>query len=322
MSIPTKRLDALDPTFSPERNHEVAAMRDGISNKLRVEQILALLQSSDIPDAAVTLAKLAADARAAGNHTYDNTASGIDASTPQGAIDILAMGYRRRGAPIKIEESGTYTPDPEVKATIFEVQAAGGASADISLSSDNAMVSSGGNAGGYQKVFWDSPNEQEVTIVIGAGATASESPSAGGDTSISAVGMTVACSGGSSGRLSAASGNFVGIDSGAQGENSATGVAVIVNIRGQFGGPSFGAGPNTGVNNNAVITGSGGSTPFGAGGSGRAGASTNLLRSGRSPAPTAYGAGAGGSGVVRESETQSVDGANGADGVVYIWEFL
>lgn len=65
MSIPTKRLDSLDTTINPQRDHEVAAMRDGISNKLRIEQILALLQSSDIPNDAVTLAKLAADARAA-----------------------------------------------------------------------------------------------------------------------------------------------------------------------------------------------------------------------------------------------------------------
>jgi len=87
MTIPTRRLDALDQTFSPERDHEVAAMRDGISNKLRVEQILALLQTSDIPDAAVTLAKLADDARAASGHTFDDTTAQLGETDVQGAIE-------------------------------------------------------------------------------------------------------------------------------------------------------------------------------------------------------------------------------------------
>ena len=90
MNIPTKRLDALDPTINPQRDHEFAAMRDGISNKLRVEQILALLQSSDIPAEAVTLAKLAADARAAQNHTFNDTAAQLGETDVQGAIDALA----------------------------------------------------------------------------------------------------------------------------------------------------------------------------------------------------------------------------------------
>ena len=101
MNIPTRRLDSLETTFSPQRDHEVAAMRDGISNKLRVEQILALLLSSDIPDgavatgkienAAVTLAKLAADARAASGHTFDDTAAQLGETDVQGAIDVLAV---------------------------------------------------------------------------------------------------------------------------------------------------------------------------------------------------------------------------------------
>ena len=87
MTIPTKRLDGLDSTINPQRDHEVAAMRDGISNRLRVEQILALLQSSDIPNAAVTLAKLAADARAAGNVTFDDTDAQLGETDVQGAIE-------------------------------------------------------------------------------------------------------------------------------------------------------------------------------------------------------------------------------------------
>ena len=90
MTIPTKRLDGLNSTINPQRDHEVAAMRDGVSNKLRIEQILALLQTSDIPDAAVTLAKLAADARAASGHTFDDTTAQLGETDVQGAIEALA----------------------------------------------------------------------------------------------------------------------------------------------------------------------------------------------------------------------------------------
>ena len=63
------RIDALNPTVVPQRDHEFPGMRSGISNKIRIEQILSLLETGDIPNGSVTLAKLAADARAAQNHT-------------------------------------------------------------------------------------------------------------------------------------------------------------------------------------------------------------------------------------------------------------
>lgn len=99
MALPTKRLDDLEPTVNPQRDHVFAAMRDGISNKIRIEQILSLLQTGDVPDNAVTLAKLAADARAAGNHTYDNATSGLSATDVQAAIDeavsLVGVATRR-----------------------------------------------------------------------------------------------------------------------------------------------------------------------------------------------------------------------------------
>ena len=94
MTIPTRRLDALNQTMNAQRDHEVAAMRDGISNKLRVEQILALLESNDIPDGAVTLEKLAAAARSASGHAFDDTiaALGLDPAdrNVQKAIEVVA----------------------------------------------------------------------------------------------------------------------------------------------------------------------------------------------------------------------------------------
>ena len=100
MSIPTKRLDSLESTINPERDHEVAAMRDGISNKLRVEQILALLQSGDIPNGAVTLAKLAPNTRAdiASATTTDIGAESTQYLRVTGTTTITGLGAAAAGA--------------------------------------------------------------------------------------------------------------------------------------------------------------------------------------------------------------------------------
>jgi hypothetical protein len=45
----TLRIDELDPTAVPNRGHEVPAMRDGITVKLNLAQILGLIQSGDLP---------------------------------------------------------------------------------------------------------------------------------------------------------------------------------------------------------------------------------------------------------------------------------
>ena len=110
MSIPTKRLDSLGTTINPARDHEVAAMRDGISNKLRVDQILALLQTSDIPDDAVTLDKLASgvtdaieDAALRGKmlgepfFLFDNIA-GVSAPDNSGAAKYIRLTAGQSGA--------------------------------------------------------------------------------------------------------------------------------------------------------------------------------------------------------------------------------
>ena len=99
MNITTRRLDSLQPTIIPQRDYEIAAMRDGISNKLRVEQVLALLQSSDIPDDAVTLEKLAAGARAASGHTFDDATANLGETDVQGAIEALALMRKMLGEP-------------------------------------------------------------------------------------------------------------------------------------------------------------------------------------------------------------------------------
>ena len=305
MSIPTKRLDALDPTFSPERDHEVAAMRDGISNKLRVEQILALLQSSDIPDAAVTLAKLAADARAAAGHTFDDTTAQLGETNVQGAINVLAMGYRLRGAPIKIEESGTYTPDPEVRAIWVEVQGAGGGGGGASQASSEADIGGGGGAGAYAAKFIENPSAETITIGAGGpGGAIANSGSAGGETS---YGTIISCPGGNAGEGTSASTTKVANG----GDPTASPTGGDINVPGGAGGYGLK------ITSARRAPGIGADTKFGAGGRTQGAMATSDVRVGE--AAIGYGSGGGG-GVSSTSQGQT--GGDGGDGVVYIWEFI
>lgn len=68
------RIDALSPTVLPSREHEFPAMREGLTVKLSVGQILALLTAGDIK--------------------FDpETGGALDAETVQAAIDELAGVY-------------------------------------------------------------------------------------------------------------------------------------------------------------------------------------------------------------------------------------
>ena len=320
MSIPTKRLDDLDPTFSPERDHEVAAMRDGISNKLRVEQILALLQSSDIPDAAVTLANLAADARAAANHTFNDTIAQLGETDVQGAINVLALGYRLRGTPIKIEESGTYTPDAEVKAIIIELQAGGGAGAGGSVStSSDTRACSGGNAGNYIMAFTDEP--EVLTIEIGAGGVGAGSAGAeGGQTS--AVGATIelqARGGAGGGRGEQTSRFSVARPSSTNSADTVTGAVLIKSYNGTLGGTGFSIGSAfSSTGHVGGFGGLGGSSKLGTAFHQRAESKASGTYSQAGNNADQFGAGGGGALVVGGSAS----GGNGGDGVAIIWEFI
>ena len=102
MSIPTKRLDALDSTINPQRNHEVAAMRDGISNKLRIEQILGLLVLGDLPSEALE----------ASSHTLDTAVAdllGLDPADRNVQKAIEAVAVRTAPQPFTDVASATTT---------------------------------------------------------------------------------------------------------------------------------------------------------------------------------------------------------------------
>jgi len=214
----------------------------------------------------------------------------------------IANGFLRKGAPILITESGTYTPDPEVKAVMVEAQG-GGAGGRSATSADNNTVAAGsGGAGGYVRKFIGPA--VELSISIGAGGA---SDAAGGNTVVTGTGVSLQSGGGQVGGTTGSSSRNLRPTPGGTGGTASGG---DLNIQGEPASPSFLNGSEE-----SGVTANGGSSPFGSGGRG---VSADADSSGGFPAS---GFGAGGSGAVRRSSGTNVGGA-GADGVVVIWEFV
>ena len=220
-------------------------------------------------------------------------------------------GYLLRGAPILITESGTYTPDPEVKAIYVEVQAAGGAGGRVSgTGSSECAYAGGAQAGGYCAKFIIGPTA--AAVVIGAGAIAMPSPANGGASSYD-DGTNVLLAGG--GESAPNRGAFAGGSGfpGVNGQMMGAASGGDINITGEAGGP--------GINHGSSGRGSGGrggNSKFGTGGPAvTVGSSAN----GDSGLP-ASGPGAAGSGAGNSNSQSARNGGDGADGLVVIWEFI
>lgn len=71
------RLDQLDPTATPARDHVVPAMKDGLTVRLTLAQVLGLITDADV--AALTAAGIG----------YDPTASGLEATDVKAALDEI-----------------------------------------------------------------------------------------------------------------------------------------------------------------------------------------------------------------------------------------
>lgn len=72
------RLDNLDPTASPQRDHVVPAMRDGLAVRLTLAQILGLIQLGDLPEIG------------GGDIVFDPAGNPLEATDVQAAIAELA----------------------------------------------------------------------------------------------------------------------------------------------------------------------------------------------------------------------------------------
>jgi hypothetical protein len=101
----TVRIDALDPTVIPQRDHEFPAMRDGVTVKLTVAQILALIEKGDLPAdvlASLDLADSALQRNQAREDVASATTTDIGAAASQyiritGTVQIAGLGTAAAG---------------------------------------------------------------------------------------------------------------------------------------------------------------------------------------------------------------------------------
>lgn len=312
MGIP---LDQLDPTASPQRDHVVPAIRESLTVRLSVAQILGLLQQGDIPDGAVALAKLAADARDSANHTFDPTASGLDAKTVQAAIDEIrgligdGWGLIKRTV---ITASRTHNFDPTATRALVEVQGGGaGGQSALSPAARASAAGAGGGAGGFASKFFALSGISSATIVVGSGGAAGAS---GGTSSYDDGTNTVTATGG--GSVSAATGA-----TGARSEPGGaggTGSGGDLNVSGQPGNGAFSTGMDAVASQTVALSGEGASSRFGGGGRT---VTLNISTASSAAGTAATGFGAGGGGAAAVAAGAGANGGAGSPGVVVIWEF-
>ena len=205
MTIPTKRLDSLNPTFVPQRDHEVAAMRDGISNKLRIEQIVGLTEAEDVSGLG-TMAVQDADSVVVTGGTISGITDlavadgGTGASTASHARANLGItGYRLRKV-TTFTLSGTWTPESYTRLAVLKLQGPGGGGGAADGGGSGVGSAAGGGGGAYVERWLTEGWGETETVTIGApgaGGTGSSSGGSGGTTS---VGTLATANGGGGGQ--------------------------------------------------------------------------------------------------------------------------
>lgn len=202
-----------------------------------------------------------------------------------------------------ITTSGTYTPTPGTKSIIVEVQGAGGGGAGAGTTSSSAIaIGSGGSAGAYAKSLITNL-AASYAVVVGLGGSGGNGSANGLNGGASSFGSLITANGGFGG----------GFSNGAPPAlNNATGAATasggnLINITGAP--PMIAMALSFGV----CIAGGGGNSMLGNGGG------AHGTAGGGSPA-SGYGAGGGGANAY-QSNSIIYRGADGGNGVIFVWEF-
>lgn len=211
---------------------------------------------------------------------------------------------------------GSYSKPTGLKFIIVELVGGGGAGGGAAATgAADAAISGGGGAGGYTQkkiLAEDLAASESITIGLGGTGVTGTNGNNGGTTSFgahcSATGGTGGSSNGSTSGPRVSTGRSGGV-----GQNG------DVNMEGGGGSPGHKI-IGTGATTEPVVSGSGGTAPgpWGGGG-GYGGAVQKNSAGGDGAAGGNYGGGGGGS---ANGESRSAKaGANGADGIVVVWEF-
>lgn len=215
-------------------------------------------------------------------------------------LDILNYSGRLLGRPKVYTTSDTYTPSPQAKFLIVEVQGSGGGGGDATGTASTVVAGTSGSGGAYAKSHV-TVTSGTAAIVVGTGGNAN---TAGGHSSFVGFGETIIANGGKAGikNLGNVANNVSTVLRAVDGGTPTGGN--ITNEKGSCSQPTL-------IMNGTVLTGNGGDSHFSGGALGaNAGenGSNGILGSGGSAAAVSYSA-------------TTKNGGKGGNGVVIIWEF-
>lgn len=210
--------------------------------------------------------------------------------------------------PMRLTASGVYTPSPEAKYALVELQAAGGNGGNAPATGSGVVgVGVGGSAGGYAKFLVKISDITNFNYTVGVHASASNSGTVGGSTSFCGV----TCAGGEGSPLAGTSSGSSPVQSrGLLGGNvtnaGTTPLTLIESIKGGTSGNALYTSPGNSVSGNGAPS-RFAPGPIGIGGSSGSGINAKD--------------GAGGSGANSTNNPGGgLTGGLGGDGLMILWE--
>jgi len=293
-------------------------MKDGVTVKLLISQILSLLERGDLSNLLFS-DDVSYDAGTGGplssmtvQEAIDELAASYLSTLPQAfslpqrtqAITNLGLGYTLKSI-TRITSSQTYTVPADVRALLVRAVGGGGAGGSANTPSGNANAGGGGAAGAYGEIFISSPAASYVAT-IGAGGAPGGVAQDGGNGGTTSFGSVLELGGGGGGSVgSLTTAGFAG-----------RGVPGAVITGGDFSYEGQDGFYGVRIDASMRIAGKGGSGPFGTGGrdGATAGGATAVGNAG-------VGYGSGGAGGLGNTTTQTIGGA-GAPGYIEVWEFV
>ncbi|MFY7340919.1 carbohydrate kinase [Enterobacter cloacae complex sp. IR5422] len=238
----------------------------------------------------------------------DGTAAVAEALANLGLGDSDGFVGRLLAPPMRLTASGVYTPSPEAKYALVELQAAGGNGGNAPATGSGVVgIGDGGSAGGYAKFLVKIRDITNFNYTVGVHASTSNSATVGGSTSFCGV----TCAGGKGGTLAVTfSGSSPVQSRGLMGGNvtnaGTTPLTLIESIQGGASGNALYTTPGNSVSGN------GASSRFAQGPIGIGGTSGN---------GTNAKDGAGGSGAnSAQYPGGGFTGGLGGDGLIILWE--
>lgn len=240
--------------------------------------------------------------------------NGADIPDPVLFVKNLGLGDsdgfvgRLLAPPMRLTASGVYTPSPEAKYALVELQAAGGNGGNAPATGSGVVgIAVGGSAGGYAKFLVKISDITNFNYTVGVHASTSNSATVGGSTSFCGV----TCAGGTGSTLAGTSSGSSPVQSrGLLGGNvtnaGTTPLTLIESIQGYTSGNALYTSPGNSVSGN------GASSRFAPGPIGIGGSSGSGINAKD---------GAGGSGANSTNNPGGgFTGGLGGDGLIILWE--